>query len=829
MKKGLRTALLTAFTFFFAFGYANAAPAEAQDDEVTKTIKELADEGQNYDEVTVRLDSAEVGYQQISWPNYTYVVRQDGAVMNVTGTYPTTYDVFHGPLSYVTGTVKLRVSIDDGFLHAYEIDGVTNNQNITYVQNSWSPVATTLPSNEDIVNHKGDFVALKKLIVHNTGETYVGDADNNINFPILTAEIGGKTYQLREDYNWSNKFVDGDAPYNLRAWYRDPDTLIVDEGSVQEVSPVKVTTDISGYATLYSSKQLYLPEGFTASTYNWSGNKLTLSRRYSAADTLYTILPAYEAVVVKAAPSTTYSLEVSTDQLTYETDRGEFDPETWERIGGNSLNGVSAETDLSTWNDTRNYFYAPKEGADGFGFFWANDKGEGFVAPANTVYLAVDKDSTTEQSFLLPLDIPADGSKTIAMLAAEKQSYDEVTVRFNNAKVVYTNINYPSYTYVVREDGKAINVYGTYPTSYEIFKGQGTDISGTVKLKIDYNDGWIIAHETANTNGDSIKAEQNSYQNVPLAIASNEDLVNHKGDLVALKKVNVTNTGEHYGDPEDYGHYYPILNAEIGGKTYQLREDYNYSNYFAEGTYPYNLSVWVRDADTLIVDEFSVKNVTPVTVSTDASGYATLYAGKQLYLPEGFTASTYNLANDTLTLSRQYSAADTLYTILPAYEAVVIKAAPSTTYTLEVSTDRLPYENDYGEFDEETWERIGGNSLAGVSDETDLTAWGDTQNYFYAPKEGEQGFGFYWANDKGEGFVAPANSVFLRADKTQTEKTYFLIDPTTATGINAVTVDANSSVNADLLNAPRYNLSGQRVGRDYKGIVVIKGHKYIVK
>lgn len=827
MKKGLLTVFLTAFTLTFALGSANASPTSVQDDE-TKTIKQLAEEKQNYDEVTVQLDSAEVAYQQISWPNYTYVVRQDGAVMNVTGTYPTTYDIFHGPLTYVTGTVKLKVSYDDGFLHAYEIDGVTNNSNVTYEQNSWNPVATDIEPNEDIVNHKGDYVGLKKLIVHNTGETYNDDPYNPDSYkPILTAEIGGKTYQLREDYNYSHLFVEGDAPYDLSVWFRDPDTLIVSEGSVQEVSPVKVTTDENGYATLYSKKQLVLPEGFTASTYNWSSNKLTLSRQYSAADTLYKILPAYEAVVIEAAPNTTYSLEVSTIKLDYGTDSGTFDEETWERIGGNSLAGVTDETDISAWGDTGNYYYAPKEGDEGYGFYWANETGEGFVVPAGTVYLQVNKDSTTEKSFLIPEVLPTDGSKTISMLAAEKQSYDEVTVRFNSAKVAYTYINYPNYIYVVREKGKALNVYGTYPTSYEIFKGQGTDISGTVKLKIEYTDGWIRAYETANTNSDSITAVQNSYQNVPLSIASNEDLVNHKGDLVALKKVNVTNTGDHYGDPEDYGHYYPILNAEIGGKTYQLREDYNYSNYFLDGTHPYNLSVWVRDADTLIVDEFSVAEVSPVLVSTDDKGYATLYSGKKLIIPEGFTASTYNLANDTLTLSRQYSANDTLYTILPAYEAVVVKAVPNTTYELEATTDALKYDNDNGEFDEETWERIGGNSLTGVTTETDLTSWGDTQSYFYAPKEGDHGFGFYWDNETGEGFTVPANTVYLRVSKDETEKSYFLIEPDSSTGIDALTT--GNIDNADLLNAPRYNVAGQRVGRDYKGLVIIKGHKYLIK
>ena len=43
------------------------------------------------------------------------------------------------------------------------------------------------------------------------------------------------------------------------------------------------------------------------------------------------------------------------------------------------------------------------------------------------------------------------------------------------------------------------------------------------------------------------------------------------------------------------------------------------------------------------------------------------------------------------------------------------------------------------------------------------------------------------------------------------------------TGINEV---SNGTVNE---NAPIYNLAGQRVGKDYKGVVVQNGKKFIKK
>ena len=47
----------------------------------------------------------------------------------------------------------------------------------------------------------------------------------------------------------------------------------------------------------------------------------------------------------------------------------------------------------------------------------------------------------------------------------------------------------------------------------------------------------------------------------------------------------------------------------------------------------------------------------------------------------------------------------------------------------------------------------------------------------------------------------------------------------TTTAIDNVFSD-DTQISAD---APRYNLAGQRVGKDYKGVVIVKGKKFIQK
>ena len=45
----------------------------------------------------------------------------------------------------------------------------------------------------------------------------------------------------------------------------------------------------------------------------------------------------------------------------------------------------------------------------------------------------------------------------------------------------------------------------------------------------------------------------------------------------------------------------------------------------------------------------------------------------------------------------------------------------------------------------------------------------------------------------------------------------------TTTGISSITVDGLDG------NAPKYNVAGQRVDNDYKGVVIQKGKKFIKK
>lgn len=109
--------------------------------------------------------------------------------------------------------------------------------------------------------------------------------------------------------------------------------------------------------------------------------------------------------------------------------------------------------------------------------------------------------------------------------------------------------------------------------------------------------------------------------------------------------------------------------------------------------------------------------------------------------------------------------------------------------------------------------------------------WGVTTDgkdlylFGYNKKDEHNPYGFYvyhrWSDDTDK--VIPANKPFLIQNPSSPAKVYVMFDDE-ATGIEDILPSAESNIPA---NAPRYNLAGQRVDKAYKGVVIVKGHKYV--
>ena len=209
------------------------------------------------------------------------------------------------------------------------------------------------------------------------------------------------------------------------------------------------------------------------------------------------------------------------------------------------------------------------------------------------------------------------------------------------------------------------------------------------------------------------------------------------------------------------------------------------------------------------VQIYRLVNEKDVTVNISSVGYATLYYGdRALRVPAGVTAKTYKVNNGKLEESKVYETGS----VIPAGQAVVLKGAKGDYpfYYTEVT----------GESDSESM-------LKGSDDDKDT----EGGTYYYAlqakKSDGTGGPGFYWMKEGGVAFENGAHKAYLALEKmfgsqeVSGAKSFYLFEE--ATGIRNVQTDNEAA------KEQRFNLSGQRVGSGYKGIVIVNGKKFMKK
>lgn len=184
-------------------------------------------------------------------------------------------------------------------------------------------------------------------------------------------------------------------------------------------------------------------------------------------------------------------------------------------------------------------------------------------------------------------------------------------------------------------------------------------------------------------------------------------------------------------------------------------------------------------------------------------GVISFYFGETSYqLPEGVTA----YAVDEISGKMLNLLEVTEY--IPAGCGVILYGEPNTTYTFYKATGDIPEQH----------------SLLKGSDKTEETTGDDPEGsykfYMLSAKDGN--VGFYYGADGGAAFENQANKAYLAVPMEEAAGiTAFLFDG--VDGITAVEAEPTTKGTAT------YNLAGQRVGADYKGVVISGNKKYIRK
>lgn len=203
-----------------------------------------------------------------------------------------------------------------------------------------------------------------------------------------------------------------------------------------------------------------------------------------------------------------------------------------------------------------------------------------------------------------------------------------------------------------------------------------------------------------------------------------------------------------------------------------------------------------KDGDALILQSPSLKNMKECEDQTvvKSAGWATYVSHRPIDFSKTASVQAFQTKYD----AKSNSISLTPVTIIPENTAVVLKGAPGN-YTFTNVTNA---------------EQLTGNELTFNTVDTPVTE--DYTIYVFAKKQGVCGF-FPFAKGKS----VPAYKGYLLIKNTTSAKPYYKINMTTPTNIR--------SIGRLLYKGLRYNLSGERVDNNYKGIVIENGKKIIVK
>ena len=189
-----------------------------------------------------------------------------------------------------------------------------------------------------------------------------------------------------------------------------------------------------------------------------------------------------------------------------------------------------------------------------------------------------------------------------------------------------------------------------------------------------------------------------------------------------------------------------------------------------------------------------------VSLAVSSAERATLYySDRSFIIPEGVVARTYKIEGNVLSRSREYKKGD----VLPKGTAVVLEAKEGKYIFEETS---------------KTGETDPHNALCG-SDTKTTTSGGEV---YYVFGKGSNGVGFYWKEANGKAFTTEAHKAYLvyTPSKTTNAKSFLGFDV-------ALEIQGPMVRKKITFDGPIYNLAGQRVDKDYKGIIIVNGKKYL--
>lgn len=227
---------------------------EKIDANVTKTIAELAATQNSYSMVKVSFTNAQVVYAD----GKNFILREDGKALDVMNS---SLNLQQG--AFYQGTVRLKVTCENGILKASDVEGKTDATDITLVSRPTTKPNPIVCTVAEAAQHPGDLIKLEGLTVTYWNDYYAYD-ENSERYVYFSNGAGmvqdGKQYDLTVWYNDRKQNYSGNyfpltkivvatpAITHLDAPTISGDALFVESTNVTITSPV----DVEGVAIYYT-------------------------------------------------------------------------------------------------------------------------------------------------------------------------------------------------------------------------------------------------------------------------------------------------------------------------------------------------------------------------------------------------------------------------------------------------------------------------------------------------------------------------------------------------------------------------------------------------
>ena len=209
-------------------------------------------------------------------------------------------------------------------------------------------------------------------------------------------------------------------------------------------------------------------------------------------------------------------------------------------------------------------------------------------------------------------------------------------------------------------------------------------------------------------------------------------------------------------------------------------------------------------------DIYIFRKANTLTIGDDK--FATFYSADAYIMPEGVTGGIITAADTQsgkLTINYTYTARTTV----PAKTALLLKGEPKTyNYTKTTSSDTAPAEN-----------LLHGADAVDAQGKTSVKGTNVKYYILSHSTDATHKLGFYWAAADGAAieYQEPYAFLALAIDAAGSAPIMLSIDgDDNTTAINGITNDT-------ITDNTMYNLAGQRVNANAKGIIIINGKKVI--